>query len=120
MIEVHSPVNAMIKSIVGGEHDDGATAHGQREETLDDSLLPDDGVQQLAPLGPQKEDDAVDGALQGDGSAQQGKEHDVGEQGQEIGRLAGTLHAAHYHQEYDDPRDKQRNGQLPVGRTDAI
>lgn len=99
----------MIEPIVGGEHDDGATADGQREEALDDSLLPDDGVQQFAPLGLQEEDDAVDSALQGDGSTQQGEEHYVGEQGQEIGRLAGALNAPHYHQEYDDPGDKQCN-----------
>lgn len=113
-------VDAMVEAIVRGEHDDRPGADGQREEALHHRLLPDRGVQQLAPLRLQEEDDAVLGALQRHGSDEQHEEHHVGEQGQEVGRLAGALHAAHDHQEDDHPGDEQRQRQLPVRTTNAV
>lgn len=96
----------MIKSIVGGKHDDWSNAHGQREETLDDRFLPHGGIKQLTPLGLQKEYDAIDSTLQSDGPTQQCEENRVGKQSQKIGRLSGTFDASHYYQEYDNPGDK--------------
>lgn len=105
----------MIEAIVGGKHNDRSNADGQREETLDNSLLPDGGIKQFSPLGLQKEDDAIDSTIQSDGLAEQCKEHDIREEGKEIGCLARALHSPHDDQEDDKPRGKQGDGKLPVG-----
>lgn len=114
------PIDSVIESIVRGEHDNGSGAHGQREEALHNGLLPNGGVQEFTPLWLQKEQNAIACSLQGNGTDQQDEEHHVGEQGQEVGRLAGTLHPSHDHQKDDHPGDEQGKCQLPIGITNAV
>jgi len=110
----------MIESIIRGEHDDGSRANGQGEEALHHRLLPNGGVQELPPLGLQKEDYAFAGTFQSHRPDKKDEQHYVREKGQEIGRLAGTLDPTHDHQKDHHPGDKQGQGQLPTGVTNAV
>lgn len=104
----------MIKAIVRGKHNDWSNADGQREETLNNCLLPDGGIKQFSPLGLQKENDAINSTIQSDSLAEQSKEDDIWEEGKEVGCLARALHSPHDDKEDDKPRDKQGDGELPV------
>lgn len=114
------PVHIVTEFIVRRVHDDVAKANGQRVEALGDRRVPHLRIQDLAPIGLDEVVDAVQRAGQGDGAYQQDAHDDVREEGQEIGRLAGALHAASYDQKDAQPGHEQANDQLPVGQANAI
>lgn len=107
----------MLKLIVRREHNDRTHSHGQRKEQLHNRLLPHLGVQQLAPLGSQQEPNAIGRALQRNGAHEQRDHNDVRKQRQEVGRLAGALHAPNDDEIDGCPRDQQTQDQFKIGRT---
>lgn len=110
----------MAKSIVGRVHDNVAKANGQREEHLGDSCIPHLGLEQFVPLRLQEVEDTISGSRQSQGTHQQYEHNDIGEQRQEVGRLAGALDAAEHNAGYNEPSDSQSQRQAPTGIADAV
>lgn len=88
----------MLELVVRREHDDGSEADRQREEALRHRVVPDLGPPELVPDGGDEVEDAVAGAFESHRSDQESDHHDVGEDREEVGGLAGTLDTSHDHQ----------------------
>lgn len=95
-----SPINIVLELVVRGEGNNGPKTHGQREEALRDRGIPDLGLPEPMPGGCHEVQDAIWGTLERHSSHQQANHDDVGEEGEKVGRLAGTLHTAHDHTEH--------------------
>lgn len=77
-------------------------------------------TQQLLPLGLEKINNALARAIKGDGSYQQSHHNHVGKKSQKIRKLSRALNAFRRYCKTDSPTQKQEDGQLPIGKADAI
>lgn len=77
------------------------------------------GVEQAREVGPHEEDDAVHGAGQRDAPHEQHEEDDVGEEREEVGRLARGAHAAARDGPDGQPGGGQAQRQRPARRPNA-
>jgi len=109
-----------LKAVVRRVTEDRTEADRQRKEALRDGSVPDSGLPQSIPFRRNKEDNTVDGTLEGHSADQQGHHHDVREYRKEVSSLTGTLHAAAQHSEDAGPAEKQAYRQLPRRLSDAI
>ena len=96
----------MPEFVVRRVRDETTEAHRQREEALSDGGVPDVGLDEFRPVWLYEEDDTVDGAFEGHRAYQQRDHYDVGEDCEEVGRLATTARASDEHTEDAQPGEE--------------
>lgn len=110
----------MFEIVVRRVCNDAAEAYGKREEALRYRGVPDGWFQKLRPFRGNEEEDPAHRAVQSNRANQQREQHDVWENGQEVGKSPRAFYTLKEYYANRCPTDKKAERQLPRWPSDTV